>query len=41
MAEHGDGCDTLDKLLDCTDRALYAAKSAGRKQVALYADHVK
>jgi diguanylate cyclase (GGDEF)-like protein/PAS domain S-box-containing protein len=41
VAEHGDACDTLDKLLDCTDRALYAAKTAGRKQVALYAKRVK
>jgi len=41
VAEYGNECDTLDRLLDCTDRALYAAKTAGRKQVALYIDNVK
>jgi diguanylate cyclase (GGDEF)-like protein len=36
LAEFGYGCETLDRLLDCVDKALYTAKLEGRNRVSVY-----
>lgn len=40
VAEFGRGCSTIDTLLDCVDKALYAAKSNGRNRVSLYLEQI-
>lgn len=36
IAEFDRGCDTIDRLLDCADKALYQAKMDGRNKVSVF-----